>query len=238
MTSHECHGVSYQRQFSCLCKWLFSLMTKKNLTPCYWPFARAIYQLFPSQGASNAESVCMSWCQNDSDKWRQIYVYVIVTHIGFRDWSWYHSLFNVTNAIQLKWSKSQKTVLCLYTALFGILQWWITTHEKLITNEYMLHIFKVIRFEQFRTIEHTLTHCGHVIHVCVSKLTIISSDNGLSPGRRQAIIWTNAGILLIGNLGTNFSEILSKINTFSFKKKCVWNYFLWNGVNFASTLMC
>ena len=55
-------------------------------------------------------------------------------------------------------------------------------------------------------------------HICVGKLTIISSDNGLSPGRRQAIIWTNAGILLIGPLGTNFSEILIEIHTFSFKK--------------------
>ena len=43
--------------------------------------------------------------------------------------------------------------------------------------------------------------------MCVSKQTIIDSDNGLSPGRRQAIIWTNAGILLIETLGTNFSEI-------------------------------
>ena len=55
-------------------------------------------------------------------------------------------------------------------------------------------------------------------HICVSKLTIIGSDNGLSPGRRQAIIWTNAGILLIQTLGTNFSEILGKIHSFSFKK--------------------
>ena len=55
-------------------------------------------------------------------------------------------------------------------------------------------------------------------HICVGKLTIIGSDNGLSPGRHQAIIWTNAGILLIEHLGTNFSEILIKINTFSFKK--------------------
>ena len=38
-------------------------------------------------------------------------------------------------------------------------------------------------------------------------LTIIGPDNGLSPGRCQAIIWTNAGILLIGPLGTDFSEI-------------------------------
>ena len=54
-------------------------------------------------------------------------------------------------------------------------------------------------------------------HICVSKLTIIGSDNGLSPGRRQAIIWTNAGILLIGPLRTNFSEIFIKIHAFSFK---------------------
>ena len=55
-------------------------------------------------------------------------------------------------------------------------------------------------------------------HICVGNLTIIGSDNGLSPGRRQAIIWTNAGILLIGPLGTNFSEIVIEIHTFSFKK--------------------
>ena len=50
------------------------------------------------------------------------------------------------------------------------------------------------------------------------KWVTIGSDNGLSPVLRQAIIWTNAGILLIGPLGTNFSEILFGIQTFSFKK--------------------
>ena len=63
-----------------------------------------------------------------------------------------------------------------------------------------------------------LTHWGRVTHICIGKLTILGSDNGLSPGRCQAIIWTNAGILLIGPLGTNFSEILIKIHTLSFKK--------------------
>ena len=33
-----------------------------------------------------------------------------------------------------------------------------------------------------------LTHWGRVTHICVSKLSILGSDNGLSPGRRQAII--------------------------------------------------
>ena len=63
-----------------------------------------------------------------------------------------------------------------------------------------------------------LTHWGRVTHICVGELTIIGSDNGLSPERRQAIIWTNAGILLIEPLGTNFSEILIGIQIFSFKK--------------------
>ena len=63
-----------------------------------------------------------------------------------------------------------------------------------------------------------LTHRGRVTHMWVGKLTIIGSDNGLSPRRHQAIIWTNVGILLIGPLRTNFSEILIRIQIFSFKK--------------------
>ena len=56
-----------------------------------------------------------------------------------------------------------------------------------------------------------------VTHICASKTTIISSDNGLSPGWRIAIIWTNAGILLIGPLGTNFNEFCFEIHAFSYK---------------------
>ena len=63
-----------------------------------------------------------------------------------------------------------------------------------------------------------LTHWGRATHVCVSKFTIIASDNGVSPGRRQAIIWNNAGILSIGLFGTKFREILVEILTFSFRK--------------------
>ena len=55
-------------------------------------------------------------------------------------------------------------------------------------------------------------------YISVFTLTVIGLDNGLSPGRRQAIIWTNVGILLTGPLGTNFIEIVIKILTFSFKK--------------------
>ena len=61
-----------------------------------------------------------------------------------------------------------------------------------------------------------LTHWSRVTHICASKLTIIGSDKGLSPDRRQVIIWTNAGILLIALLGINFIEILIEICIFPF----------------------
>ena len=63
-----------------------------------------------------------------------------------------------------------------------------------------------------------LTHWGRVTHICVCKLAIICSNNGLSPGRRQVIIWTNVGILSIGPMVTNFSKILIGIQIFSLKK--------------------
>ena len=55
-------------------------------------------------------------------------------------------------------------------------------------------------------------------HICVGKLIIIGSDNGLSPDRRQAIVWTNARLLSIGSVRTYFNENLIKIQQFSFKK--------------------
>ena len=61
----------------------------------------------------------------------------------------------------------------------------------------------------------------------------IGSDNGMSLTRRQTIILTNAGLLSFGPLGTNFSEILMKIQKFSLKKKCVWKYRLRNGGHFV-----
>ena len=52
-------------------------------------------------------------------------------------------------------------------------------------------------------------------HLCVSKITIIGSDNGLSPGRK-AIIWTNAGTLLISNLRSKVKWNLKKKKSYIF----------------------
>ena len=61
-------------------------------------------------------------------------------------------------------------------------------------------------------------------HICVGKLTIIGSDNGLLPGRHQAIIWTNAGLLLIVPLGTNLSEILIEIENVVWKMAAILSW--------------
>ena len=61
-------------------------------------------------------------------------------------------------------------------------------------------------------------HGGRVTLIFFSKLTIMGSDSGLSPGRCLAIVWTKAGILLNRTLRTNFSEILIETFTFSSKK--------------------
>ena len=75
------------------------------------------------------------------------------------------------------------------------------------------HVTLVTCQDEIVWVADLLTHWGRATQKCLSKFTIIGSDNGLSPIRRQAIIWTNAGILL-----TNFSEILIQIHTFSIKK--------------------
>ena len=77
----------------------------------------------------------------------------------------------------------------------------------------------------------TMIHIEAEWCICVSKLTIIGSDNKLSPGRCQAIICTNAGIVLIGPLGTNLREILIEIHAFSLK--CIWKSRLQHGDHFV-----
>ena len=81
------------------------------------------------------------------------------------------------------------------------------------------------------------THWGRVTDICVSKLTIIGSDNGLSSGRRQVLIWTHAGIGLTGPLGTNLSDIVVEIQTFH-RKKYIWICHMRNVVYFVPGSMC
>ena len=106
------------------------------------------------------------------------------------------------------------------TAIISFMQWGNPPNEmsSYIEIKEIKELHNVLTCRLVSVAPLVKTHWGRVTHICVGKLTITGSDNGLSPGRRQAIIWTNAGILLIGSLGTNFNEILIGIQTFSFKK--------------------
>ena len=71
---------------------------------------------------------------------------------------------------------------------------------------------------QLRFLTVPLCHWGQVTHICICKLGHHWLRYGLSPDQHQAIIWTNNWILLTWFLGPNFSVILFKYYTFSFKK--------------------
>ena len=139
---------------------------------------------------------------------------------------------NLNFPILLLHSTSHKWLTQLFCALCFVLFYWHWSTKWI----YLPMFFSVVSLAQWQyldrpndsviimqvmgTMGRFLIHWGRVMHMraCVSKLTSIGQDNGLSPDRRQAIIWTNAGIWLIGLLGTNFSEILIGIQIFSFKK--------------------
>ena len=129
---------------------------------------------------------------------------------------WEHRVKHVlwiygTSTLMTHWglNKMADTLQTIFSNAFSSMK--ISVIGFLFTHRSMLFI---VHF----TMKHSLTQWGRATHICANKITIIGPDNGLSPGRRQAIIWTIAGILLIGPFGTNFSKILIGIQTFSFKK--------------------
>ena len=65
-----------------------------------------------------------------------------------------------------------------------------------------------------------------MMHTCISKITSIGSDTDLSPDRCQAIIWINAGILLIRPSGTNLSEFFSQ-NSYIFIQENAFENVFW-----------
>ena len=124
--------------------------------------------------------------------------------------SWFTSYFHDCHELLHKLLKkiiSHSKPCIIFVIISCMLSFDINT-KLMRTNNDFDHFTFSPRISLYRVI--SLTHWCWVTHICVNKLTIIGSDNGLSPGCHQAIIWTNAGILLIGPLGTNFSEILNR----------------------------
>ena len=143
-----------------------------------------------------------------------IFHHICVMHrgickMGLFDYSWHTSLCTLNILTLDKMAAILQTTFSKFISLK-----FVPDHDGPIDSNSTL--IEVITW--LRTGDKPLTHWGRVTHICVSYLTIIGSDNGLTPGRHQAIIWTNAGILLIDPLATNFSENLIGIHTFSFNK--------------------
>ena len=102
-----------------------------------------------------------------------------------------------------------------------------------IVTTFSIQFKKAIWEEKTLWLRFCLTHWGRVTHICIGKLTIMGSDNGLSPERRQAIIWTNAAILLIAP----WEQTSVKFQT-KFKHLYIWKCRLRNVVHFVTASMC
>ena len=109
---------------------------------------------------------------------------------------------------------------CLFLFLIGGAKCFIEVSPKFIHNSLTNNEMLLITLDDISCslMANILTHWGRVTQIWISNLTIIGSENGLAPGRHQAIAWPNAGILLFGPLGANFSDFFIDIHTFSFKK--------------------
>ena len=153
---------------------------------------------FPAQMASNADIVSIWWRHHALDacpfestrcKHRSIYyilllytrTYTRAAMLASNSVRAYAPIFPVS---KIKWFKNTLSVI-VYTVNDG----W-TDGRRDRQHHTMIRPVKT-------GVLVLLTRSARVTHTCVSKFTIIGSVNGFSPGRRQAIIWTNAGILLI-----------------------------------------
>ena len=79
----------------------------------------------------------------------------------------------------------------------------LTTNISNMTFCFVGHLCNLCNFTiiSVNVMQWFLLNSLSLTHMCVSKLAIIGLDNGLSHWRRQANIWNNARISLIGPLG-------------------------------------
>ena len=118
------------------------------------------------------------------------------------------------------------TIMVTFTMFENLFQDWDTVMKKSIT--FLKTIYCLVKFiivpEDKKTT--TVLHHGDICQqnglldglMQIGILMKTRKWNSMSPGRRQAIIWTNATILLVGLLPTHFSECFIEIQTLSLKK--------------------
>ena len=169
---------------------------------------------FESCGSFNYWCVC---CATNSDQKILYWVFIILLILCMFMFCMHHC----------QWYTSLDRVEISDTCIDNFFNKNISSFTRLFIHMWVLYTMQAI----------LLTHWGRVTHISINKLTIIGSDNGLSPDQRQAFIWTNAWILLIGNSGTSFSGIVIKIHNFP-SRKGMWKCRLENVGHFGSVSMC
>ena len=187
---NEHNGVSNHQPYDCLLNRLFRRKSNKTSKLCVTGFCEGnapVTGEFPEQRASNAENVSMWWRHHESSIQLKSWFLYIRT-LGGGGYLLIHILHFS--------SKSHS-----YYGSNGIRQHWCYCGNGGVPNRSIMLIWddEQKRIEKGNCRYHlALIHWGRVTHLCVGNLTIIDSDNGLSPERRQAIIWTSTGILLNG----------------------------------------
>ena len=158
-----------------------------------------------SQRDSNAETISIYWHHD---------IFIYLCGIRVEKPSYYTTCLRGWRQALTKMNTTRNVIRLLLVFIKPISNYWkLGDWRRFYTICFELHIL-------------ILNHWGKATHICVSKLIIIGSNNGFTAERRQAIIWTNAGILLIRTLGRDFSEILSTIQTFLFNKmRLKWRQF-------------
>ena len=125
-----------------------------------------------------------------------------------------------------------KSICVFLTPIYNMFVLWIYYQISLGFNNSIPQMFE----QHCQIAVHWLTHWGWVTHICVGKLMIIGSHDGLSPERRQAIICPSDGILLIGPNETTLNEILIEM-LHCHARKCIWKCRLENGGHFVGASM-
>ena len=167
--------------------------------------------------------VCLRMCEHNMNQhacglylrwsvwfnWECMYIIVSVGWLALRFGAeWHLQAADVESMFMVNLLKFYVFVIIQYR--LQLFYHWFQAHKLLITwniNIFINQLDAIIGFID-------LTHLPRVPHLCVSELTHHGSGNGLSPARRQAIIWTNTDSLSIGPLWTNFSKIWIEILKF------------------------
>ena len=140
-----------------------------------------------------------------------------------------------TDGMLQPWGSFDKYCEYIYINIMSLIEMiglWTSVYVIIPPHARVMKLYEGLSKAPCRGIS-VLTHWSRVTHICVGDLTIIGLDNGLSIGRRQAIIRVNDGLLITWPLGTNFQE-----NYSNYSRKCIWECRLENGGHFVSASMC